>query len=144
MAGATTALIRGVRANVGLRLGGLGWRQILRATSTVLHGFSDLAESVAVCTALILVYYAIKPAMGLPDSVDVLFTIAGMSVAGMIITRLTRNHGTLFVGEKFVTDPGVGLVGFQFLTRSGRGSDEVYLSICLRFLRERLHRVPAT
>jgi hypothetical protein len=28
--------------------------------------------------------------------------------------------------------------------RSGLGSDQVYLSVCRRFLRERLHRLPAT
>ena len=52
-------------------------------------------------------YCIANTAMGLPNSVDSLFTIVVMSVAGTIITKLARNHGVektgwLGVGAKSI------------------------------------------
>ena len=50
-------------------------------------------EAFAVCTILAIAYYIVKAVMKLPDSVDALFTLVFISVAGTIITKLARNYG---------------------------------------------------
>jgi hypothetical protein len=47
----------------------------------------------AVGTILYIVYFIAKVVMALPNSVDGLFTLVVMSVAGTVITRLARNYG---------------------------------------------------
>jgi hypothetical protein len=47
----------------------------------------------AVGTVLYIVYAITKVVMTLPNSVDGLFTLVVLSVAGTIITKLARNYG---------------------------------------------------
>jgi hypothetical protein len=47
----------------------------------------------AVSTALTVLYFVTKFAIGLPDTVDGLVTLVSMAVAGTVITRLARKHG---------------------------------------------------
>ena len=44
-------------------------------------------------TVLYIVYAIAKAVMALPNSVDGLFTLVVLSVAGTIITKLARNYG---------------------------------------------------
>jgi len=47
----------------------------------------------AVSTILLLVYFFAKAALAWSDTVDSIFTIIAMCVAGAVITRLARNYG---------------------------------------------------
>ncbi|MBR1279471.1 hypothetical protein [Bradyrhizobium sp. AUGA SZCCT0283] len=47
----------------------------------------------AVGTVLYVLYFITNTAMALPNSVDGLFTLVVISVAGTIITKMARNYG---------------------------------------------------
>jgi hypothetical protein len=71
----------------------------------------------AVGTVLYVLYFITKTAMALPNSVDGLFTLVVMSLAGTIITILARNYGVektgwLGIGAKSI----IVLVGLSWVT----------------------------
>ncbi|MFK4489680.1 hypothetical protein [Bradyrhizobium sp. USDA 336] len=61
----------------------------------------------AAVTILYLLYFIVQSAAALPNSIDGLFGLVAVSIAGTIITKLARNHGVektgwLGVGAKSI------------------------------------------